>query len=767
MENENKVVTKEVEEVLLGHSDNTNSAAYRSQQLCKNAIDSVSVFLALKDYVVIKQKSNKLCKSIFDAISAPMIKWHCTKTFIKMAQEDLAQYNAGHCWDNMDIVGFSDDGDGKLLAAMLQNNYESTGKIQGLLELAQAIFTEDKGKSTVYSFFDRVKTAQENYNKDENKKHDDNEAYRPNIVPALDPESLWVELRNAIADIVTVDITGGIAALDQFDFVTNLDKWVAEHPQTTVGLDEEIKSVTLSLGCRTKKSCILVGPAGTGKTTVIYELVQRKNAHKSDESLFGLKFYSLDVGALNAGTGLVGSLEAKVKGLINVLKANPDVILFIDEIHMINSSLNQQQNLASMFKPAIGSGEIVVVGATTNEEYQRDIEKDKAFSRRFRKVFVNEPNREQTIKICKIVKPVNDKYFTKEMGDELIERIVDLGYSYSIQLANPDKSLQLLELAYSEARIDHRKDKVVSVDDLINAVALQYHITIKKNKAEAVATGLRNNILGQDDAINCVIGDVRAAERGIVDKKRPLLSLFFAGPTGVGKTESARILAKEYFGEDCLIKLNMGEYSDPTAMNKLTGSGAGYVGYDDEPDLIKGVRQHPNCVVLFDEIEKAHPLVIRTFLSMLDDGTMKDNHGNMITFRNAIVIFTSNIGFAINSTENSSMGLMSSNATTAGSVKKTIEAAFPPEFIGRLNDIIVFKPLGEDIARRLIEKWRDEFAKNSGSDYKFSEEDCAEIVKACDLRRLGARSLKDCVRRQYMKAWTRSEGKDANGDESI
>ena len=249
-DNENKILTKEAEEILVGEPYDPISAAYRSQVLSKNSIDSIAIFLSLKDFAVGKQETNKLCKEIVKAISGPMLKWNCTKKYTKIAQDELAQYNVGHNWNPLEIVGYSKDGDGQDVITLLENNYKDTEKKQDLTEVLQAIFSIDKGRSSVYSFFGRVKEAQEEHNKEESAKLADDASYNANIVAVLDVESLWTELRNAAADMATVDVSKGVEALDQFDFVTNLDKWVAEHPQTTVGLDEEIKSVTLCLGCR-------------------------------------------------------------------------------------------------------------------------------------------------------------------------------------------------------------------------------------------------------------------------------------------------------------------------------------------------------------------------------------------------------------------------------------------------------------------------------------------------------------------------------------
>lgn len=324
--------------------------------------------------------------------------------------------------------------------------------------------------------------------------------------------------------------------------------------------------------------------------------------------------------------------------LLQIVKAHPEVVLFIDECHTflkLGSGSDDAGGAGDIIKPYITRGELQLIMATTNEECTKYIDADKAFARRFHKVLIQEPSKEDMVEILTGILPVETEYFKKDIQTHLVDEIIELADKYTLDQANPAKAINMLELACAYAKVFEEKKSNVDLNDVIQSVKLKYAIYISDNKLKATHDELFNQLLGQDRALNQLCRDLSTVDKGLCDPEKPLFSMLLAGPTGTGKTASAKIIAKQYFGsEKNLVKINMSEYSSEMDVSKLVGASSGYIGYDDEPYLIKQVRQYPNSVVLFDECEKAHPSVWKVLLNILDEGEMTDNKGNRVSFRN-------------------------------------------------------------------------------------------------------------------------------------
>ena len=448
--------------------------------------------------------------------------------------------------------------------------------------------------------------------------------------------------------------------------------------------------------------------------------------------------------------------EQKLTNIIEIVKTKPNVVIFVDEGHMLvnlGDSSDGATSAGNIIKPYITRGELRMILATTNDEYTKHILPNKAFARRFHEVKINEPTAEETREILIGLLPVETKFFSREIQLDLVDRIINLASKYSLELANPAKSINMLELACAYSKVFEEKNTEVIVNDIIQSIRLKYDIYISENKYADTQKELTTFLLGQDEPLKQVCRNLRVVERNIVDTDRPMMSMMFCGSTGVGKTEACKIIAKNFFGsEKNLIKINCGEYNDRTATNKLTGASAGYVGYDDEPELISQIRQHPNSLVLFDEIEKAHPDVMKILLNILDGGEMTDNKGNHVSFRNAIIVFTTNLGCTHTTGKNVGMGVVKTMEDKDRNIMSAIRGFFTPEFLGRMDDIVVFNSLTNDIAETLIERYRKQYCETADIDVQLNEDDIKAIIKDAKIETAGARGLKRAVRKQLVVA---------------
>lgn len=543
--------------------------------------------------------------------------------------------------------------------------------------------------------------------------------------------------------------------LENIPALMNLNRYVKEKKFKFVGTEKTDQQIKLALSCRTVNSAVLVGAAGTGKTFAVYSFVNAINSQTAGD--FNDRIvYQLDPASLVSGSRFRGDFEEKLLNIIEVVKKNPKVLLFIDEIHsMIGAGDGGSQGGAmdgsNILKPYISRGEIQLLGATTSEEWSKFVEPDKAFTRRFNKVNVSEPTLDETKEILLGVNEVNESFFKRRASEGLVDIIVNLSKKYSLELANPAKSLGMMELAFAYSKVFNEKGEVVMDDDAFDAIKKKYDIKISKTRSADTKKGLSDVLLGQDNILTTINDNLSYIEAGLVDIEKPLLSMIFAGPTGVGKTEAAKIIAKEFCGsEKALIKLNMGEYGSEMDVSKLVGAAPGYISSDTETTLVTQIKQYPCAVLLLDEIEKANKLVLDVFLNILDTGEMMDNHKNNISFRNCIIIFTTNLGFSHGFSKGTGLGFVNKKTTNVD-VIETIKSYFKPEFINRIDDIISFNGLTNDVADRLINRYKDAYSNESGMCFNLLDADYEEIRKEADIEEYGARGLKRAVRKQLLK----------------
>lgn len=548
--------------------------------------------------------------------------------------------------------------------------------------------------------------------------------------------------------------------LDEIEELVNLNKWVHDNPQKILTNEESLTSLEMSLGGRTKKSAILTGPSGCGKSAVIYDFCQQINSGNVPSNLKNKLVYQLDTTALIAGTRYRGDFEEKIRNIAELVKSADNVILYVNEIHTLvklGDSSEGANNASSILKPYIERGELQIIGETTDDKYHKHIESDKAFCDKFHKILVNETNKEETKKILESLIPVEKEFFGKEVADDLVDKIIKLSDQYSLSRANPGKAIDMLELACSYSKTFEDQETPIGVNDLIESIKKQYKMYISESKLEDCSNELHTMLLGQNDALERVCENLEIVDAGFTYPNKPLYTMILAGPTGTGKTETAKIIAKTFFGsEDALININMNEFKSDSSVSKLLGSDPGLIGSDKDPKLIASLKQHPQSVILFDEIEKAHPSIYNTLQNLLDEGYITDNTGNKISARNSIIIFTTNLGCKKNVGEKTGAGLFKTEiSNTNADIEKAISNYFAPDFLARINDCIIYKALTNEIAEELIERERKFFVDQTGIEFTFNNEDIQEIIKSAQINVEGARGIKIAVQRQSRKALKR------------
>jgi len=542
-----------------------------------------------------------------------------------------------------------------------------------------------------------------------------------------------------------------------------------------VGREKEIKRVSQILSRRKKNNPILIGEPGVGKTSIIEGLAQLIKDGNAPRTLIGKKIYALDLASTVAGTKYRGQFEERMKAILEECKANPDVVLFIDEIHTIIGAGNASGTLdaSNMFKPALARGEMQVIGATTLDEYREHIEKDGALTRRFQQVLVEEPNLEETKIILMNIKEKYEKHHRVKYTDEAIEECVKLSARYIMDRAMPDKAIDVLDEAgavtnvslekpenikllegkkneinikklevvnkqnYEEAATLRDEEKKITTDlekamkewlDTIDKTVTQVDVAIVSDVVSSMTgiplskistqeskrlitldTELMGKVIGQDSAVIKVVKSIKRNRIGIKDKNKPVGSFIFLGPTGVGKTLFAKLLAEHVFGDsDSLIRMDMSEYMEKHSVSRLIGPPPGYVGYDQGGQLTEKVRRKPHCVILFDEIEKAHEDVFNILLQVLDEGMLTDGLGRKVNFKNALIILTSNIGVKDVNQFGKNMGFQtpSSMVNEENKVRSIIEKAlkkkFSPEFLNRIDEPIIFNSLTQDDIQKIV-----------------------------------------------------------------
>lgn len=569
-----------------------------------------------------------------------------------------------------------------------------------------------------------------------------------------------------------------------------------------IGRNKEIQETAEILARRTKNNPVLVGDAGVGKTAVVEGLAQAIVNGDVPAAIKNKEIISIDISGLEAGTQYRGSFEENIQNLIKEVKAAGNIILFFDEIHQIlgaGSTGDGQgsKGLADILKPALSRGEMTVIGATTQDEYRNTIMKNAALARRFNEVKVNAPSPEDTFKILQGIRPLYEAHHNIELPDAVLKAAVDYSVQYIPQRSLPDKAIDLIDVTAAHLASQHpvtdiktleadiadakakqeeyaqKEDYESAINEKIRIQKLQEEIDKHTDNQKVVAkvndvaeavermTGipvsqmgasdierlkdmksrLEAHVIGQDKAVEAVSKAIRRNRAGFDEGNRPIGSFLFVGPTGVGKTELAKQLALDMFGnKDAIIRLDMSEYSDRTAVSKLIGATAGYVGYEDNSNtLTERVRRNPYSIVLFDEIEKADPQVITLLLQVLDDGRLTDGQGNTVNFKNTVIIATSNAGFGFGADD------QDENKTD---IMERIAPYFRPEFLNRFNGVIEFNHLSKDDLKKIVDLMLAQVNKTlakKGITLDVTEEAKSLLMEQGYDKAMGARPLRRVV----------------------
>ena len=477
-----------------------------------------------------------------------------------------------------------------------------------------------------------------------------------------------------------------------------------------IGREAEVERCIQVLCRRRKNNPLLVGDPGVGKTAIAEGLARKIVSGQTPEVLSETTIYSLDMGALLAGTRYRGDFEERLKAVVQELEEHPDAVLFIDEIHTVigaGATSGGAMDASNLLKPALQGGKLRTMGSTTYKEFRQHFEKDRALSRRFQKIDVNEPSTEDTIKILKGLKPYFEQHHSIKYTGDAIKSAVELSARYINDRKLPDKAIDVIDEAGAAQHLlaQSKRRKSIGAKEIEAVVAKIARIppkNVSKDDAEVLKDlegTLKRVVFGQDDAIVALSSAIKLARAGLREPEKPIGNYLFAGPTGVGKTEVAKQLADSLGVE--MLRFDMSEYMEKHAVSRLIGAPPGYVGFDQGGQLTDGVDQHPHCVLLLDEIEKAHPDVYNILLQVMDHGSLTDHNGRTVDFRNVILIMTSNAG----ATEQAKAAIGFGRDRREGEDTAAIERTFTPEFRNRLDAVISFKPLPKEVILSVVEKF--------------------------------------------------------------
>ena len=482
-----------------------------------------------------------------------------------------------------------------------------------------------------------------------------------------------------------------------------------------IGRSEEIRRSVQILSRRSKNNPVLIGEPGVGKTAVAEGIALYIVSGSAPESIASKRLVSLDLPALLAGTKYRGDFEERVKAVLKDVKRAGDVILFIDEMHTIigAGSAEGAIDAANILKPALGRGEVQIIGATTPEEYRRHIEKDAALERRFQPVSIAEPTREESITMLSGVRKGLEKHHGVKISDAAVTAAVELSARYIPERFLPDKAIDLADEAAARIRVSG--GSLVTAEDVAEVVAAWTGIPVanlgedEAKRLRCMESILHRRVIGQAEAVSAVSRAIRRGRVGLSDPDRPVGSFLFLGPTGVGKTELCRALAEAVYGDSgAMIRLDMSEYMEKHAVSKLIGSPPGYVGYEDGGQLTEKLRRKPWSVVLFDEIEKAHEDVWGILLQIMDDGRLTDSAGRVVSFKNAVIVMTSNVGAQAISESRPPLGFAAderdADTVLRECVNEELRRTFRPEFLNRIDETIVFRRLTRPEIRSITER---------------------------------------------------------------
>ncbi|HEX2349969.1 MAG TPA: ATP-dependent Clp protease ATP-binding subunit [Ktedonobacterales bacterium] len=593
------------------------------------------------------------------------------------------------------------------------------------------------------------------------------------------------------------------------------------------GRDREIRRVLTVLGRRQKNNPVLIGEPGVGKTAIVEGIARRVAEGNVPPTLRDARIVNIAIGGMVAGAMFRGQFEERVKNIIEEARANPEIILFIDELHTVvgAGAAEGAVGAGDLLKPALARGELRVIGATTLDEYRKHIEKDAALERRFQPVKVGEPSVEEAITMLKVLRPSYEAHHSVSITDEAVDAAVKLSDRYINDRFLPDKAIDVMDEAAASLRLEaiesgligpeavhdlereltelqQQKEGAALAEEYEKAAKLRQHelqLQQKLDEAQAKTNGsptllvtpaeiaravenwtgvpvsamleservnlinlegdLHKRVIGQDEAISAVARAIRRSRAGMKDPRRPIGSFLFMGPTGVGKTELARALAAEIFGsQDALIRLDMSEYMEGHTVSRLFGSPPGYVGYDEGGQLTEQVRRRPYSVVLFDEIEKAHPEVFNALLQILDDGRLTDGQGRTVDFKNTVIIMTSNaasedirranIGFLPSKWGDAETAQDAEEAQKRAKALEGLRRAFRPEFINRIDQIVVFHSLGRDDLRQIVDLLLEQSEtrlREQGIELKFGDDLREYLMRVGFDPEFGARPLRRAI----------------------
>lgn len=529
-----------------------------------------------------------------------------------------------------------------------------------------------------------------------------------------------------------------------------------------IGRQIEIERVIQILSRRKKNNPILIGEPGVGKSAIVEGLALRIAA-KEIPALEGKRIISLDIASMVAGTTYRGQFEERIKTVIKELNDHPEVILFIDEIHTLIGAGNAQGSLdaANILKPALARGEVQCIGATTIGEYRTSIEKDGALERRFQKVTVQPTSNDETYTILTRLSETYGQFHHVRYTQEALRACVNLTDRYITDRQFPDKAIDAMDEAgackkalnqENEEFVEITEVDIARVVSLMSGVPVQRVAQAEGEQLRQMANILQQRVIGQDDAVKKVVKSIQRSRMGLRDPRKPIGTFFLLGPTGVGKTHLAQCLAEEMFGNrNAIIRFDMSEYMEKHTVSLLVGAPPGYVAHEDGGKLTEAVRRKPYSIVLFDEIEKAHPDIFNILLQVMDEGRLTDRQGQMVDFKNTIIILTSNVGTRQLSDFGAGIGFGADNLddkTSERTLIKALQRTFPPEFVNRLDDIIVFHPLNDDALAQIL--WLELRPlqlrlEAMGYTLELTDNTRDEILRLAHDRQYGARPLKRAI----------------------
>ena len=542
------------------------------------------------------------------------------------------------------------------------------------------------------------------------------------------------------------------------DYVLCINDHLADH-NPLIGREAELDRTVQVLCRKDKNNPLHIGEPGVGKTSIVYGLAQRIQDGNVPETLRDARIYQLDMGSLIAGTQYRGDFEKRLKTVMKGIAAEKGSILYIDEIHNIVGAGQigeGSMDASNLLKPYLEGGQVRFIGATTYEEYNRYIMRNKGLMRRFQQVPIDEPTVEETMKIVNMLKESYEQFHQVEYDDDALELAVKGSARHITDRYLPDKAIDLMDEAGAWVQMNRKEGESRRVDKALIAsvlarIAKVDALTMDESdngRLETLESRIKDKIYGQDAAVKQVVEAVQMSKAGLTDENKPLASLLFVGPTGVGKTEVARVLAKELGVE--LVRFDMSEYVEKHTVAKLIGSPAGYVGYDDGGLLTDAVRKHPDCVLLLDEIEKAHDDIFNLLLQVMDYGTLSDNKGRKAVFRNVVLIMTSNAGAQF--ARQASVGF-ASTVTAGQAMLKQVKKTFKPEFINRLSGTVVFNDMDHHMAELILKKKLRELQEKLTAKkvtLTLKDETFAALLKEGFTKEYGAREM-DRVINQRLK----------------